>query len=183
MSFIEQVVLVDDRGQSVGVCAKADVHTTETPLHLAFSCYVFNENDEVLVTRRSLGKVAWPGVWTNSFCGHPLPGEAMEDALRRRSLWELGMTIRAPRLVVPEFRYRAVDASGIVENEICPVYFAHSGDVPDPRPSEAVDFRWVKLEGLMAAVEAAPWAFSPWMVLQLQEPGLGRSYWQQSQGE
>ncbi|MFJ4042948.1 isopentenyl-diphosphate Delta-isomerase [Paenarthrobacter sp. NPDC089989] len=169
---VEQVVLVDDRGEPTGVCSKADVHTRDTPLHLAFSCYVFNAKDEVLVTRRSLEKVAWPGVWTNSFCGHPLPGESMEQALRRRSGWELGIEVTAPRVVLPGFQYRAVDVTGIVENEICPVYFAFSEGTPDPRPAEVMDFRWAKLDDLRRAASAAPWAFSPWLVLQLRDDRL-----------
>lgn len=79
------VVLVDEQGQPVGVAPKNMVHTAETPLHLAFSCHVLNGNGEVLITRRALSKKTWPGVWTNSFCGHPTPGESITDALTRHA--------------------------------------------------------------------------------------------------
>ena len=164
----ELVSLLDNDGTVIGTADKLDVHTTETPLHLAFSCHVFNAAGEVLVTRRALSKLTWPGVWTNSFCGHPAPGEPMEDAVRRRAAAELGIAIEDLSLVLPDFRYRAVDASGIVENEVCPVYRATTRDAVVPNPDEVVEFEWVDPRSLRSAVAATPFAFSPWIVLQLE---------------
>jgi isopentenyl-diphosphate delta-isomerase len=165
----ELVVLLSDDGLPIGTADKASVHTAETALHFAFSCHLFRASGEVLVTRRALSKATWPGVWTNSFCGHPAPGEAVEDAIRRRAWHELGVGVQDIQLVLPDFRYRAVDASGIVENEVCPVYRAVvAGDV-QPRPSEVGEFAWVEPAKLAAAVAAAPYAFSPWIGLQLAE--------------
>ena len=93
----------------------------------------------------------------------------MEEAIARRALVELGLNVTGLELVLPDFRYRAVDASGIVENEICPVYTAtvSSRDALSPRPDEVMDVEWVDPEATLAAVRATPWAFSPWLVLQL----------------
>jgi isopentenyl-diphosphate Delta-isomerase len=165
----EQVVLVDDAGNPIGVADKLTVHTADTPLHLAFSCHVYNEDGKVLVTRRAITKLTWPGVWTNSFCGHPGPGEPMEDAIVRRAERELRLTITDLEVVLPDFRYRAVDASGIVEHEICPVYRARAVDVPRPSHDEVAEFEWVDLDSLRTAVTAAPYAFSPWLALQLEQ--------------
>lgn len=165
----EQVVLLDEAGQPVGSADKATVHSTHTPLHLAFSCHVYDGAGQVLVTRRALTKPTWPGVWTNSFCGHPAPGEPMEEALRRRALRELGIGLDAVELLLPDFRYRAVDASGIVENELCPVYRATTADHVEPAPDEVAEFAWVRLDDLATAVSAAPYAFSPWLGLQLAQ--------------
>ncbi|WP_105032933.1 isopentenyl-diphosphate Delta-isomerase [Arthrobacter ruber] len=163
----EVVVLLAEDGSPVGTHAKSTVHTLDTPLHLAFSTHVFDDRGRILVTRRALSKKAWPGVWTNSFCGHPAPGEAFEDAVDRRAAQELGFTVRDVRAALPDFRYRAVDASGIVENEICPVYTAVADGAVDPLPEEVMDFQWVDAAELVRAVTATPWAFSPWLTLQL----------------
>jgi isopentenyl-diphosphate delta-isomerase len=174
MTNKELVVLLDADGQPCGTAPKLEIHDHETPLHLAFSCYVFDSTGRLLVTRRALTKATWPGVWTNSFCGHPGPGEDMVDAVRRRGRWELGLEVSRVELRLPKFKYRAVDMNGIVENELCPVFTAVTVDDVRPRPSEVCEYRWVSLPGLLTAAESAPWAFSPWMVLQLKEldPGL-----------
>ncbi len=165
----EQVVLLDDAGTPIGVADKLTVHSAATPLHLAFSCHVHNADGKVLVTRRAITKLTWPGVWTNSFCGHPAPGESMEDAIVRRAERELGLEIADVEIVLPDFRYRAVDASGIVEHEVCPVYRARAIGEPSPAPDEVAEYEWVDLDSLRTAVNAAPYAFSPWLALQLEQ--------------
>lgn len=165
----ELVVLLDEDAAPIGTAPKSTVHTTETPLHLAFSCFVVSERG-LLVTRRALTKRTWPGVWTNAVCGHPGPGEAPTDAVHRRAQQELGLRIDEPRLVLPAFRYRAIDASGVVENEVCPVFIAFSRDARlAPDPSEVAEATWTTWEHLDSAVTAAPYAFSPWLALELPE--------------
>jgi isopentenyl-diphosphate delta-isomerase len=168
----EQVVLVADDGTPIGVAAKASVHTENTPLHLAFSCYLFDSAGRVLVTRRALDKKTWPGVWTNSFCGHPAPGESFPAALIRRADHEIGATIANLIEALPDFRYRAVDASGVVENEICPVFVATATSDIHANPDEVSEWVWVEPGDLVRAVAATPWAFSPWLTMQV--PLLGR---------
>ncbi len=165
----ELVVLVDEEGRPVGEAPKRTVHNTDTPLHLAFSCHVRDGEGRILVTRRALGKRTWPGVWTNSFCGHPGPGEDVTEAVIRRGRQELGIELEDLELVLPDFRYRAVDASGIVEHELCPVYVAHVRGEVAPDPDEVMEWKWVDEAPLSAAVESAGWAFSPWLALQLPE--------------
>ena len=175
----EMVVLLDDAGRPIGEAPKAGVHTQDTPLHLAFSCYILNGLGELLLTRRSPEKKTWPGVWTNSFCGHPAPGEDPEDAVLRRARFELGADVGRIELVLPGFRYRAVDSSGIVDNEICPVYVARILGPLRPNPFEVADYAWM-MPGLVAeALERTPAVFSPWLALQfpqlteVQALGLG----------
>lgn len=165
----ELVVLLDDDGRAIGTAAKSGVHGPDTPLHLAFSCHVRDLDGRLLVTRRALSKRTWPGVWTNSFCGHPAPGEEQSTAVARRALHELGVALTDLDVLLPDFRYRAVDASGIVENEVCPVFSAVTVDPIQPDPDEVAEYRWVDPADLRVAVAATPWAFSPWLALQLTE--------------
>lgn len=165
----ELVVLVDEDGNPTGSAEKFAVHTTTTPLHLAFSCHLYNESGQVLVTRRAISKLTWPGVWTNSFCGHPVPGEMLDDAIARRAQVELGITVSQIEPLLPEFRYRAVDASGVVENEICPVFRAVTSEEIAANPDEVAEWKWVDPESLSTAVTATPFAFSPWLVMQNEQ--------------
>ncbi|WP_245975617.1 isopentenyl-diphosphate Delta-isomerase [Amycolatopsis palatopharyngis] len=158
----EQVVLLDESGQPAGTAPKRTVHHTDTPLHLAFSCYLFDQAGRLLVTRRALTKRTWPGVWTNSCCGHPGPGEAVTDAVRRRVHQELGVEVSDVRCVLPEFRYRATAADGTVENEVCPVYVARVAGPPAPAAEEVAEWRWVSWPAFAGLAREAPWVISPW---------------------
>lgn len=165
----DHVVTCDDAGRRIGTVARAEVHTTDTPLHLAFSCYLLDAEDRLLVTRRALVKRTWPGVWTNSFCGHLRWTESTEQSVVRHAAHELGAEVAGIEPVLPDFRYRAVDASGIVENEICPVYVARVVGGVAPNPDEVSEHVWAPADQVRAAVAATPWAFSPWMVRQLAD--------------
>jgi isopentenyl-diphosphate delta-isomerase len=169
MTESDDVVLLDDDGRAIGTAPKSSVHGTHTALHLAFSCHVLNAAGQVLVTRRALGKTAWPGVWTNSFCGHPRPAEPVLAAVHRRADYELGLELADIELALPLFRYRATDANGIVEHEVCPVYLARTASEPILNPLEVADAEWVDPGDLAVSLETTPWAFSPWLVLQAKQ--------------
>lgn len=160
----EYVVLLDEDGKPIGEADKAVVHTADTPLHLAFSCFLYNDLGQVLMTRRALGKATWPGVWTNSFCGHPAPGESFTAAIERRAAQELGTKVVEITEILPDFRYRAIDASGVVENEICPVFSAKIDGELLPVTDEVMDFAWIDPDALTDVLRQAPFAFSPWAV-------------------
>ncbi|MDO5454250.1 MAG: isopentenyl-diphosphate Delta-isomerase [Corynebacterium sp.] len=173
----ELVVLADSQGRPAGTAPKAEIHTADTPLHFAFSAYLLDAEGRLLMTRRALSKKTWPGVWTNSFCGHPGPDEANEDAVRRRAAEEVGIDpadLGEVKPVLPDFKYRAVDSSGVVENEICPVFIVTlaEGATFTPNPDEIDSHDWLTVEELFAAVDAAPFAFSPWLVEELADQRL-----------
>ena len=172
------VVLLDDRLQPIGQLAKSQVHHAATPLHLAFSCYIFDGSGAVLMTRRAVTKRTWPGVWTNTCCGHPLPGEASADAVARRLREELGLRLVRSAVVLPDFRYRAVAADGLVENEFCPVLVGTVDGEPRLDPSEVLEYQWVPWPDVVTLAETAPWAISPWSALQIpQLSALTRRPW------
>ncbi|AIG64523.1 isopentenyl-diphosphate delta-isomerase [Corynebacterium atypicum] len=173
----ELVVLVGADGRPAGTAPKATVHTADTPLHFAFSAYVLDPEGRLLLTRRALSKRTWPGVWTNSFCGHPGPGEITVAAVRRRASEELGLQpaqLGAVEEVLPDFSYRATDSSGIVEYEVCPVFVVRlTGPVALAVNPEEVDaWVWAAPADVVAAARALPEVFSQWMVAELADPRL-----------
>lgn len=99
----------------------------------------------------------------------------MAAAIARRCRYETGLEVSDIQSVYPEFRYRAVDSSGIVENEICPVFAARAQNAIAPRADEVSDYRWLPLEQVLQAVETAPWALSPWMVMQASHPAAAQA--------
>jgi isopentenyl-diphosphate delta-isomerase type 1 len=142
----DPVVLVDEGGAPIGQGRKSAIHHDDTPLHLAFSCYVLDPAGRLLVTTRAASKPSFPGVVTNTVCGHPTPGEDLAQAVRRRARSELGVEVGDLRLVLPEFRYQA-QMNGIVENEVCPVFVGWAtSDSTAPDPEEVDDVQWVPWE-------------------------------------
>jgi isopentenyl-diphosphate Delta-isomerase len=162
----ECVILLDEHGRHIGRAAKTAVHHADTPLHLGFSCYLFDSDGRVLLTRRALEKKTFPGVWSNSFCGHPAPDEDIAAAVQRRALQELGVVIDSPACALPDFRYRAVASDGTVENEICPVYVARCDGAIQADPNEVMEWMWVSWTQVRAAAEL-PWSISPWALQQI----------------
>lgn len=144
------------------------MHHGQTPLHLAFSCYLFNGAGQLLLTRRALTKRVFPGVWTNSCCGHPAPAEPLDLAVRRRVRQELGITLPSVMLLLPRFRYQA-QMDGVLENEICPVYAAYSDGPLDLDPAEVADATWVDWAGFSRQVLSGQRPISPWCALQVAE--------------
>ncbi|HET9631023.1 MAG TPA: isopentenyl-diphosphate Delta-isomerase [Terrabacter sp.] len=172
----ELVVLVAPDGRAIGTAPKATVHHADTPLHLAFSVYLFDDAGDVLVTRRALHKATFPGVWTNSACGHPAPGEPVEDAVRRRGRQELGIEVHDLRLVLPRFSYRA-EMDGVVEWELCPVLAGRvpgTAPQPSPDPDEVAGAEWVPWEVYAGDVLSGRRQVSTWCREQVGElSGLG----------
>jgi isopentenyl-diphosphate delta-isomerase len=166
----ELVVLLSPEGTPVGVADKTTVHGPATPYHLAFSCYAFDAAGRLLVTRRAATKRTWPGVWSNTCCGHPAPGEPVADAVRRRMWYELRLRPLDLTLALPDFSYRA-SFDGVVEHELCPVFLCRVDAEPRPNATEVAAYRWQDWPGFLSAVRAAapapsPGAVSPWARLQ-----------------
>lgn len=168
---VEEVVLLAEDGTPIGTAPKAEVHTEQTPLHLAFSCYVFDDEHRLLVTRRAESKRTWPGVWTNSACGHPAPGEEVADAVLRRLDTELGLSVERVWPILPDFRYRAVMPNGVVENEVCPVFRASvpTGTEPSPAADEVAEYVWMPWTDFSFRVLSGRFDVSPWCRLQVEQ--------------
>jgi isopentenyl-diphosphate delta-isomerase len=160
---MELVVLVDEQNNQIGTAPKDTVHSDHTPLHRGFSLFLFNKNHELLLTCRAITKKTFPGVWTNTVCGHPAPGEDVAMAAKRRLKDELGVTVEDVKFVSP-YRYTCTDTNGIMENEICPILVGfHDGD-PIPNRQEVGEWNWVVWEEFITETEHNPQGYSPWSV-------------------
>ncbi len=169
---LEEVVLLDEVGTPIGTADKYRIHTKDTPLHSAFSIFLFNRSGQMLVQQRAWTKQTWPGVWSNACCGHPLPAEPLEAAAHRRLSNELGLYGVKLMLALPSFRYRA-EYLGIVENEICPVFIGIGDLDPIPNPDEVAACNWVDWNAFAAAASQPRNTrfenFSPWSLLEASE--------------
>lgn len=186
-AVVEQVVLVDDAGRPIGVADKATVHGPTTPRHLAFSCYLFARDrhsdtaaptpdqgsTRLLMTHRARSKSTFPGVLTNTCCGHPAPGESLVDAATRRLIFELGLDpddVPELQVVLPEFSYRASDGR-IEENEFCPVLVGWVSDdlITRPRADEVDDVEWWRWSDVLAVASDPTSPLSAWARRQVPE--------------
>jgi isopentenyl-diphosphate delta-isomerase type 1 len=167
----EVVVLLDAAGLDAGAAAKATVHSSATPLHLGFSCYVVRPDGKVLLTRRAATKPTWPSTWTNACCGHPAPGEHLRTAVDRRLRAELDLVATRMAIILPDFTYRAVMEDGTVEHEVCPVVVAEVDREPRLNPDEAEAASWMSWTALLERAQDAPDTLSPWSLEQIRSIG------------
>lgn len=163
----EHVVLVNENNEVLGTAPKATVHTNNTPLHKAFSCFIFNSQGQLLLQQRSHIKKTWPLVWSNSVCGHPSLNEDNKKAVLRRLKDELGLKEIKIYEVLPNYRYRA-EKDGIVENEICPVFIGFSDQKPKINPNEVESTRWIDWQKFVKETKEKPQNWSPWCVEETQ---------------
>jgi len=158
----EYVVLVDENDQAIGMEQKKAVHTDKTPLHRGFSLFLFNADNELLLQQRAGGKKTWPLVWSNSCCGHPFPDESYENAVIRRTQFELG--IRLEKVVkISDYQY-CFSKKGVMENEICPIFIGfYDGDVIF-NPEEVEAIKWIQWQLWLEETDQNPARYSPWCV-------------------
>ena len=165
--FDDMIVMVDENNIPIGTERKLPAHDGDTKLHRAFSVFLFNDKGELLLQQRALAKKTWPGVWSNSACGHVMLHETLENAAQRRLKYELGVTGTELRVVLPDFRYRA-EKDGVMENEICPVLVGFVSGQPRPNPAEVNDLRWVDWNSFVTHVSDPGNGFSPWAIKEVE---------------
>lgn len=148
----ELIIFTTESGISTGETGpKLESHHASTRVHLAFSIFLFNTAGQFLVTQRAHDKKVWPDVWTGSCCGHPMPGETLEEAITRRLDYELGTTAKDVVNIVPAYRYTTPPYRGIIENEFCPIFVGRVATDIYPNPAEVADCRWVIWNEFLAA--------------------------------
>lgn len=165
-SLSEQVVLVDRQDRPIGTEEKLAAHRRGV-LHRAFSVFVFNDEGELLLQRRAPGKYHSGGLWSNTCCSHPRPGEPTDRAARRRLGEEMGIDCDLEHLF--SFSYRAAFPDGLIEHEYDHVFVGYSDEVPRCDPGEVMDYRWTSLPALRADMDEDPASFTVWFRMALND--------------
>ena len=154
------VVLVDERDAIIGVAPKLDVHR-DGRLHRAVSVVLFDDKGRLMLQRRADGKYHSGGLWSNSCCGHPRPGESVEDAAGRRLSDEVGVG-RCDLTRVGELTYQADLGNGLVEHELDHIVVGQWAGEVTPNPLEVAEIRWVEPRSFLAELALIPGAYTAW---------------------
>ncbi|MAV04956.1 MAG: isopentenyl-diphosphate delta-isomerase [Flavobacteriaceae bacterium] len=141
----EMVILVDKHDNQLGLMEKIEAHK-KAVLHRAFSVFILNDNNELLIQQRALSKYHSPALWTNTCCSHPRDGESVLDAGARRLKEEMGFETKLDSLL--SFVYRAKFDNGLTEHEFDHVLFGYYNDDPSINKLEVMDWKWVNLDFL-----------------------------------
>jgi isopentenyl-diphosphate delta-isomerase len=161
----ERVILVNAFDEVVGFGEKMRTHA-EGALHRAFSVFTFNAKNELLIQRRAESKYHSGGLWSNTACGHPRPGELTEEAARRRLREEMGLECGLERAF--DFIYKVRFANGLCEHEFDHVFVGRFDGSPLPNPDEVCDWKWADLPTLRRDVSASPRSYTHWFRLCLE---------------
>jgi isopentenyl-diphosphate delta-isomerase len=156
---LEQVILVNESDEQVGLMEKIEAHE-KALLHRAFSVFVVNSRNEILLQQRALSKYHSPGLWTNTCCSHQREGESNIDAGMRRLQEEMGFTTDLKELF--SFIYVAPFDNGLTEHEFDHVLLGHFNEDPEPNPAEVADFKWMKAVDIKTDIEAHPDRYTEW---------------------
>ncbi len=154
-----KVILVDENDVEVGTMEKMAVHETGQ-LHRAVSVFIFNSNKEMLLQKRAITKYHSKGLWSNTCCSHPFPGESTKDAAERRLREEMGISETLEKAF--DFVYQTPLENNLQEYEFDHVYIGRSDTEPFINPNEADDYRWISISDLKHFVGAEPDQFTVW---------------------
>lgn len=156
---MEQVILVDEQDNVTGAMEKIAAHE-KALLHRAFSVFVFNHAGELLLQQRAFGKYHSAGLWTNTCCSHPRPGEDTKAAALRRLKEEMGF--ETPVEKVFDFIYKASFDNGLTEYEFDHVYIGYYDGAVLPDTNEVADHAFVSMQNIAEAMLAEPGQFTAW---------------------
>ena len=162
----EQVILVNEKDEPIGLMGKMEAHEKGL-LHRAFSVFIFNSKQEVLLQQRAACKYHSPNLWTNTCCSHPRAGETNQQAGERRLQEEMGLQV--PLREVFSFIYKAPFDNGLTEHEYDHVLVGYSVAQPQINPEEVASWKWLSLEAIKEDILQAPERYTAWFKIIFEE--------------
>jgi isopentenyl-diphosphate delta-isomerase len=163
---MEEVILVNEKDEPIGTMEKLEAHL-QGRLHRAFSVFLFNDQGQLLLQRRALHKYHSAGLWTNTCCSHPRPGEETLAAAHRRLQEEMGMA--AELRFMTSFYYKSDYENGLTEHELDHVFTGITNVEPIPEPEEVAETRWLTPAEIKEQIAAKPEAFTTWFRIAMRD--------------
>jgi isopentenyl-diphosphate delta-isomerase len=155
----EKVILVNEQDEQIGVMPKMEAHE-KALLHRAFSVFIFNDNNDLMLQQRALTKYHSPGLWTNTCCSHQREGETNIDAGKRRLMEEMGFVTDLKESI--SFIYKAPFDNGLTEHEYDHVLLGKYNATPNINKEEVEDWKWMPLEDVRVDITARPELYTAW---------------------
>lgn len=155
----ELVILVDENDRQVGLMPKMEAHE-KALLHRAFSVFVFNDQNQLMIQRRAAHKYHSPGLWTNTCCSHQREGETNIEAGKRRLMEEMGFTTSLTENI--SFIYKAPFDNGLTEHEYDYILLGDYNDEPNINPDEVSEWKWMSLEDIENDMKVHPEQYTEW---------------------
>ncbi|WP_299149982.1 isopentenyl-diphosphate Delta-isomerase [uncultured Dokdonia sp.] len=155
----ELVILVDENDNKIGLMPKMEAHE-KAVLHRAFSVFVFNDKNELMLQQRALHKYHSPGLWTNTCCSHQRDGESNIEAGTRRLQEEMGFTVPLEESI--SFIYKAPFDNGLTEHELDHILIGHSEQEPVINKDEVAAWKWMDLEKVKQDIASHPELYTAW---------------------
>jgi len=162
----EKVILVDENNRKIGEEEKIKAHK-DGKLHRAFSIFVFNHRGELLIQQRAKEKYHCGGLWANTCCSHPKPGEICSRAIHRRLKEEMGFDCKLKKLFC--FTYKAKFENGLSENEYDCVFFGNFSGKPKPNSEEVSKHKWISIKELREDIKKNPNKYAIWFKIALDK--------------
>ena len=156
---IEKVILVDEKDIPTGEMEKMEAHE-KAMLHRAVSVFIFNSKHQMLIQQRAMCKYHSPGLWTNTACTHPYPGESSMDAAKRRLQQEMGLEAELHEIF--DFIYKEKLDNELTEYEYDHVFIGYTDDIPVPDPDEVGDYKYIDAKELINQVKEHPASYTVW---------------------
>ncbi|MBX2827130.1 MAG: isopentenyl-diphosphate Delta-isomerase [Flavobacteriaceae bacterium] len=155
----EQVILVNEKDEKIGLMPKLEAHEKGV-LHRAFSVFIFNDKNELMLQQRALSKYHSPGLWTNTCCSHQRDGESSLEAGARRLQEEMGFVAELKETT--SFIYKAPFDNGLTEHELDHIMVGQFNGEPSINDSEVAAWKWMDLEEVKHDIAKNPDLYTAW---------------------